>query len=94
MLRGQGGTGAGSAAAQAAGASVMSTPLPLDGSGNQMRMCIAEEGWSAVPAGRERLPDGDNAITDGSGADRTAGVRHLHDDRLRHRRRLRHPRLE
>ena len=29
----------------------MSTPLPLDASGKQMQMCIAEESWTLVPAG-------------------------------------------
>lgn len=51
VLRGQGGT---TAAAHASGKSTMSTPLPLDGSGNEMRVCIVEEGWTAVPAG---VPD-------------------------------------
>ena len=35
---------------------VMSTPLPLDLSGNLMRMCIAEEGWSAYPPGTNNCP--------------------------------------
>ena len=35
---------------------VMSTPLPLDLSGNVMRMCIAEEGWSAYPPGINNCP--------------------------------------
>ena len=30
---------------------VMSTPLPLDSSLMQMRMCIAEDGWSTVAPG-------------------------------------------
>ena len=35
---------------------VMSTPLPLDLSGNAMRMCIAEEGWSAYPPANQNRP--------------------------------------
>ena len=45
VVRGAGGT---TAAAHASGQSMMSTPLPLDGSGNEMRVCIVEEGWTAV----------------------------------------------
>lgn len=51
VTRAAGGT---APAAHAAAASVMSTPLPLDGSGNEMRVCIVEEGWTAVPPG---VPD-------------------------------------
>ena len=34
----------------------MSTPLPLDGNEILMRMCIAEEGWTAYPAGQNNCP--------------------------------------
>jgi hypothetical protein len=53
VVRGVGGT---TAAIHNPGASVMSTPLPLDGAGVQMRMCIAEEGWSSVYPGANDCP--------------------------------------
>jgi hypothetical protein len=50
VTRGVGGTAA--LAHSAVGTKyVMSTPLPLDGSGNLMRVCIVEEGWTAYPSG-------------------------------------------
>lgn len=45
VVRGDGGT---AAAAHADGASVMSTPLPLDGSGLVVPICIAGEGWESA----------------------------------------------
>ncbi len=57
VVRGVGGTTA--APSVPAGAYVMSNPLPLDGSSPtplQMQMCIAEEGFSIVPAGNPDCP--------------------------------------
>lgn len=48
VQRGNGGT---TASGHAGGAKVMSTPLPLDGSGNVMQICIVSEGWVSAPAG-------------------------------------------
>ena len=48
VTRGVGGT---TAALHAFGAIVTSNPLPLDRAGNQMQMCIADEGWSVVAPG-------------------------------------------
>ena len=53
VVRGVGGT---TAAIHNPGANVMSTPLPLDGAGIQMQMCIAEEGWSSVYPGANDCP--------------------------------------
>jgi hypothetical protein len=53
VARGAGGT---TAAAHPSAAVVMTTPLPLDGNGNEMRMCIAEEGWTAVAPGAPDCP--------------------------------------
>jgi len=54
VMRGEGGT---TGAPNVSGASVMSNPLPLDGTGIQMRMCIAEEGWSAFSPGNPGAAD-------------------------------------
>jgi hypothetical protein len=53
VVRGAGGT---TAAVHAAATAVMTTPLPLDGAGKEMRMCIAEEGWIAIEPGVPGCP--------------------------------------
>lgn len=62
VQRGAGGTIA-PLAGHAAGAQVMSTPLPLDGSGNQMQMCVVEERWFSTLAGEADCPAPADPVT-------------------------------
>ena len=56
VQRGQGGSNQVNLAAVAGTAKIMSNPLPLDGSGNQMQMCIAQETWTSLKPGTAGCP--------------------------------------